>query len=65
MSTRKFRIEDKDYCFNFVSFKYAFAQYRKTEKLKVAEAERKIADELYVSSSAVHNWCHQKNGIAV
>ena len=64
MSTRKFRIEDKDYCFNFLYFKYAFTKYRKTEKLKVAEAEQKIADELYVSSSAVHNWCHQKNGIA-
>lgn len=32
--------------------------------MKVAEAEQKIADELYVSSSAVHNWYHQKNGIA-
>ncbi len=64
MSTRKFRIEDKDYCFNFLSFKYAFTKYRNREKLKVAEAEQMIADKLYVSSSAVHNWCHQKNGIS-
>ncbi len=64
MSTRKFRIEDKDYCFNFSSFKYAFTKYRNREKLKVAEAEQMIADKLYVSSSAVHNWCHQKNGIS-
>lgn len=64
MSTRKFRIEDKDYCFNFSSFKYAFTKYRNREKLKVAEAEQRIADKLYVSSSAVHNWCHQKNGIS-
>lgn len=64
MSTRKFRIEDRDYCFNFSSFKYAFTKYRNREKLKVVEAEQMIADKLYVSSSAVHNWCHQKNGIS-
>lgn len=64
MSTRKFKIEDKDYCFNFSSFKYAFTKYRNREKLKVVEAEQRIADKLHVSSSAVHNWRHQKNGIS-
>lgn len=64
MSTTKFRIEDKDYCFNFSSFKNAFNNYHKAKKLNVGKAEQKIADELYVTSSAVHNWRYKKNGIA-
>ena len=64
MSTTKFRIEDKDYCFNFSSFKIAFNNYHKTQKLSIGQAEQKIADELYVTSSAVHNWRYEKNGIA-
>lgn len=64
MSTTKFRIEDKDYCFNFSSFKNAFNNYHKAEDLSIGEAEQQIADELYVTSSAVHNWRYKKNGIA-
>ena len=64
MSTTKFKIEDKDYCLNFSSFKIAFSNYHKTQKLSMGQAEQKIADELYVTSSAVHNWRYEKNGIA-
>ena len=64
MSTTKFKIEDKDYCFNFSSFKIAFNNYHKAQKMSIGQAEQKIADELYVTSSAVHNWRYEKNGIA-
>jgi transcriptional regulator with XRE-family HTH domain len=64
MSTTKFTVAGKDYYFNFSSFKNAFNNYHKAEDLSIGEAEQQIADELYVTSSAVHNWRYKKNGIA-
>lgn len=64
MNTTKFRIEDKDYCFNFSSFNNAFNNYHKAKKLSIGKAEQIIADELYVTNSAVHNWRYKKNGIS-
>ena len=64
MSTTKFTIDGKDYCFNFSTFKIAFNNYHKAQKLSIGQAEQKIADELYVTSSAVHNWRYEKNGIS-
>ncbi|MGN0448535.1 MAG: hypothetical protein ACI4GC_08325 [Acutalibacteraceae bacterium] len=64
MNTTKFRIEDKDYSFNFSSFNNAFNNYHKAKKLSIGKAEQRIADELYVTCSAVHNWRCKKNGIS-
>lgn len=59
MGTRKFRINEKDYVFNFINFKKFF---REKADHKIGDYEREIADALNVSEASIHAWRNNSNG---
>ena len=62
MNTRCFRINDKEFVFNFQLFRKVFNEYRKNKNIKAGELEWIIANETKLTPEAIHNWRFTKNG---
>ena len=60
--TRTFLIDGKEMRFNFDSFNSLIHDYKKRNKMTVAEIEESIANKANVTNSAVHNWRQKLNG---
>jgi len=61
-NTRIFEIDNEQFQFNLQTFSKLFDEYRKKHGLRVGELENVLADNLSVTSDAVHNWRSGFNG---
>ena len=62
--TTVFEIDNEKYQFNCLSFNQCINQYAKKNNMKKGKVENLLADKLFVSSSAIHNWRFGSNGPA-
>lgn len=62
--TTMFYIENEKYQFDCLSFNRCIDQYAKKNNIKKGKIENILADKLFVSSSAIHNWRFGSNGPA-
>lgn len=56
MEIKKYKLENEEYMFNFLTFNDFFDKKRKKEKLKVKDLEIDLAKQIFKSSDAIHNW---------
>lgn len=62
--TTKFTIGKEEYQFNSLVFNQCINQYSKKNDIKKGKVEDLLAEKLFVSSSAIHNWRFGSNGPA-
>lgn len=60
--TKLFYIGDNGYRFDSNSFNTYFKSSAKENEVKIGDFEEKIADELFITKEAVHNWRFGSNG---
>ena len=60
--TKSFLIEGENYCFDIESFRFYFNKFAKENEIKIMKLEENIADKLYLTKEAVHNWRFGSNG---
>ena len=59
---KSFSIGNESYRFDSISFNTYFKKYAEQNQLTYGSLEEEIADKLYVTQSAVHNWRFGSNG---
>lgn len=62
MSTRKFLVDNQCYYFNFRTFNDLFHEKSTLNKVTKTRLEVELAENLNLSSNAIHNWRYQLNG---
>lgn len=61
-NTRSFEVNNEQFQFNLQTFTKLFDEYRRKHGLKVGDLEAALAENLSVTSDAVHNWRSGYNG---
>ena len=60
--TRLFEYDGRKVVFDRTQFCFAFDSYRQANKIPVIQLEQKIAETVFLSREAVHNWRNGYNG---
>ena len=60
--TKLFQIDNEYYRFDDIVFNNYFKEYAKQHKLNIGTLEEHIANKLFITESAVHNWRFGSNG---
>ncbi|MBQ3065078.1 MAG: hypothetical protein IJC98_02470 [Clostridia bacterium] len=59
---KSFSVGNESYRFDSISFNTYFKKYAAQNEITIGSLEEEIADKLYVTQSAVHNWRFGSNG---